>query len=67
MPEDDAGPATPHRVVVNDEEQYSTWPEDREVPAGWRAVGEPGPQADCLRYIEQAWTDLRPLSARRGA
>lgn len=52
-------------VVVNPEEQYSIWPVDREIPAGWRAVGKSGKKTECLEYIEQVWTDMRPLSLRK--
>jgi MbtH protein len=52
-------------VVVNDEEQYSIWREDKSVPAGWRAIGKRGPKADCLQHIEAVWTDMRPLSLRK--
>jgi MbtH protein len=51
-------------VVMNDEEQYSIWPADREVPAGWRTAGHTAPKADCLAYIDATWTDMRPLSLR---
>ncbi|MFJ3722536.1 MbtH family protein [Streptomyces sp. NPDC090045] len=54
-----------HLVVVNEEEQYSIWPEGRELPTGWRAVQEPAPKEQCLEYIETHWTDMRPLSLRR--
>ncbi|MGW4393667.1 MbtH family protein [Amycolatopsis nivea] len=51
-------------VLVNDEEQHSLWPARLDVPDGWRtAHGADGRQA-CLDYIEEHWTDLRPLSAR---
>ena len=51
-------------VLANDEEQHSLWPAQLAVPAGWRVVyGEDGRQA-CLDYVEEHWTDLRPLSAR---
>jgi MbtH protein len=53
------------RVVVNQEEQYSIWPEHREIPAGWRAVGKTGKKKECLAYIEEVWTDMRPLSLRK--
>jgi MbtH protein len=53
------------RVVVNDEEQYSIWPSDRDLPAGWRAAGQVGSEADCLSHIDDVWTDMRPLSLRR--
>jgi MbtH protein len=54
-----------YRVVLNDEEQYSIWDADRELPAGWHAEGTQGPREDCLRRIEELWTDLRPASLRR--
>jgi MbtH protein len=52
-------------VVVNDEEQYSIWPDYKEIPRGWRAVGKPGSKKECLAYIDAVWTDMRPLSLRR--
>jgi MbtH protein len=53
------------RVVVNHEEQYSIWPSERDIPAGWQAAGRVGSQADCLAYIDEVWTDMRPLSLRQ--
>ncbi|KVL13221.1 MbtH family protein [Burkholderia ubonensis] len=52
-------------VVVNLEEQYSIWPEDRPLPPGWRAEGKSGTRQACLDYIGEVWTDMRPLSLRR--
>lgn len=52
-------------VVINLEEQYSIWPADKPVPAGWRAVGKRGVKSACLGYIEEVWTDMRPLSLRK--
>ena len=57
-------------VVVNHEEQYSIWPEERTVPDGWGTVGPTGSKEECLDYIERVWTDTRPRSLRdqtRGA
>lgn len=54
-----------YAVVVNDEEQYSVWLADMEIPRGWRAVGKKGPKAECLAYIKEVWTDMRPLSLRK--
>lgn len=51
-------------VVANDEEQYSIWPSDRDIPAGWHAVGAAAKRADCLDWIERNWTDMRPKSLR---
>lgn len=51
-------------VLVNDEEQHSLWPHHLAVPAGWRVVHGEDTRDACLQYIEEHWTDLRPLSAR---
>jgi MbtH protein len=52
-------------VVQNHEEQYSIWWAGRELPAGWRVAGKTGTKEECLAYIEEVWTDMRPLSLRR--
>ncbi len=56
---------TIYKVVVNHEEQYSIWPEYKENPSGWNDVGKAGPKAECLAYINEVWTDMRPLSLRK--
>ena len=56
---------TIYKVVVNHEEQYSIWPEQRENPLGWSEVGKVGPKEECLAYIKEVWTDMRPLSLRK--
>ncbi|HWK49938.1 MAG TPA: MbtH family protein [Steroidobacter sp.] len=53
------------QVVVNHEEQYSIWPDYKEIPKGWRQAGKSGYKKECLEYIEQVWTDMRPLSLRK--
>ncbi len=59
------GDDTQYRVVINHEEQYSIWPVDREVPLGWKPVGKKGTKQECLDYIVEVWTDMRPLSLRQ--
>ena len=54
-----------YSAVVNHEEQYSVWPVGRPVPQGWREVGKQGSKAECLAYVAEVWTDMRPLSLRR--
>ena len=54
-----------YQVVINHEEQYSIWFADREVPKGWKAAGKEGSKRECLDYIEEVWTDTRPLSIRK--
>ena len=64
MPDEEEDDRT-YKVVVNHEEQYSIWFADRDLPAGWREVGRSGSKAECLAYIDEVWTDMRPLSLRR--
>lgn len=65
MNQDEPENTTIYKVVVNPEEQYSIWPADREPPPGWRDTGQSGSKADCLAYIKDVWTDMRPLSLRK--
>lgn len=58
-------PGVTYRVVVNHEEQYSLWPIDRDSPTGWRDAGKVGTKEECLAFIEDVWTDLRPQSLRQ--
>jgi len=62
---DNKDDSTIYKVVVNHEEQYSIWPVDRENPLGWKDVGKKGPKDECLAYIKEVWTDMRPLSLRK--
>lgn len=51
-----------YKVVVNDEGQYSIWAADRPNPDGWRDAPKSGSRSECLAYIKDVWTDMRPLS-----
>jgi uncharacterized protein YbdZ (MbtH family) len=51
-------------VVVNDEDQHSLWPTFADVPAGWRKVFGETSRAECMAYVEEHWTDIRPKSLR---
>ena len=53
------------KVLVNDEEQYSLWREDWPSARGWRETGKSGTREECLEYVNQVWTDMRPLSLRK--
>lgn len=61
-PEEDT---TIYNVVSNHEEQYSIWPDYKEIPRGWKHAGKTGPKAECLAYIKETWTDMRPRSLRK--
>jgi MbtH protein len=52
-------------VLKNDEEQYSLWPLELTIPAGWQEAGKRGTKAECLEYVDKVWIDMRPLSLRR--
>jgi MbtH protein len=65
MSQNDPNDIRIYNVVVNHEEQYSIWPVDREKPRGWRDAGKTGLKGDCLEYIDEVWTDMRPLSLRK--
>jgi len=56
---------TIYKVVLNHEEQYSIWPAHRENALGWNDAGKSGTKEECLAYIKEVWTDMRPLSLRK--
>ena len=62
MPNDDD--AALYTVLINHEEQYSLWLRHHPVPQGWRRVGVEGTKAECCRYVDETWKDMRPLSLR---
>jgi MbtH protein len=65
MRDDEREDTTIYKVVMNHEEQYSIWPADRENALGWNDAGKTGTKAECLAYIKEVWTDMRPLSLRK--
>lgn len=65
MNRDNTEDTTIYKVVVNHEEQYSIWSAYREIPLGWQDAGKSGLKQECLKYIKEVWTDMRPLSLRK--
>ncbi len=58
---------TIYMVVINHEEQYSVWPVHAPRPqrgSDWKPVGFEGVLAEAQAYIQEVWTDMRPLSLR---
>jgi MbtH protein len=51
-------------VLRNDEEQYSLWLADLDVPAGWQMADMTGTKDECMAYVDKVWTDMRPRSLR---
>ena len=62
---DDREDTTIYMAVVNDEEQYSIWPADRELPLGWHNAGKTGLRAEVIAWIEEVWKDMRPAGLRK--
>ena len=54
-----------YKVVVNHEEQYSIWHVNKNTSKGWKETEIHGNQAKCKNYIDEIWTDMRPLSIQK--
>lgn len=52
-------------VLVNDEGQHSLWPATIAVPDGWVIAHDKDSRSNCLEYVEEHWTDMRPNSLIR--
>ena len=64
MPAEEQDDKTIYLVLMNCEEQYSLWPKSNAVPNGWKVMKE-GTRAECGQYVNEVWTDMRPLSLRK--
>jgi MbtH protein len=65
MSEGEQDDRTVYKVLINHEEQYSLWPDELELPLGWRETGKRGSKDECVAYVDEVWTDMRPLSLRK--
>lgn len=54
-----------YQVITSYEEQFSIWPDKKELPKGWKAQGKTGSSEECLAYIKERWTEIRPILLRR--
>jgi MbtH protein len=52
-------------MIAQDTEHTTLYKVDRETPLGWRDAGKSGIKPECLEYIKEVWTDMRPLSLRK--
>jgi len=52
------------RVLVNEANQHSLWPEFADVPKGWVAVFGPATKDESLAYVSQHWLDVTPVADR---
>lgn len=40
------------------------WPLANDIPDGWQAVGKQGTKDECMAYVDEVWTDMRPRTLR---
>lgn len=52
-------------VLINEEKQYSLWPDHLAVPPGWTRVGPHADKKTCMAWVDETWTDMRPDSLRK--
>ncbi|GIN72148.1 hypothetical protein J14TS2_26230 [Bacillus sp. J14TS2] len=51
-------------VLINEEGQYSLWPDFLEIPAGWDKPYGAANRQECLDYITSRWCNLMPNSLK---
>lgn len=49
-----------YKVVISEEAHYSVWPAYKANAAGWNDAGKQGSKVECLNYINDIWSDVRP-------
>jgi MbtH protein len=49
-------------VLINDENQHSLWPNGMDIPLGWASAYGPATRKQCVGYVDEHWTDMRPAS-----
>lgn len=60
---DEEEDTTTYRVLISeDRKTYAMLPDDQRPPAGWKDSGVQGPKAECLKYVQRIWADVRSLS-----
>lgn len=53
-----------YKVIVSQDDQYSIWPAYKQSAPGWQDAGKEGSEVECLAYIREVWTDMRPRALR---
>ncbi|MGO1182819.1 MAG: MbtH family protein [Micrococcaceae bacterium] len=48
------------RVLVNEANQHSLWPDFADVPQGWVVVFGPASKDECTGYVNAHWHDITP-------
>jgi len=45
------------KILIDSNKKYQIWPLNKKNPIGWNKVGKTGSKKECLKYIEEVWTD----------
>ena len=62
---DEEEDTTTYRVLISEKSKaYSILPDKQRPPVGWKDAGIQGRKEECLKYIQRAWAEMRPLSLR---
>jgi MbtH protein len=51
-----------YHVLINEEGQHSIWPTFKDTPKGWTVIYRSSSRLDCLNFVNEHWTDMRPNS-----
>ena len=49
-------------ILRNGQGQFSLWPQQCVLPAGWDIVCQPQSQASCQQWLEAHWRTLTPTN-----
>ncbi|WP_435954793.1 MbtH family protein [Dryocola sp. BD626] len=49
-------------ILENAAGQFSLWPENCALPAGWQVTREPALPDECNGWLKENWTNLQPTS-----
>jgi MbtH protein len=52
-------------VLVNPNKQYTLIARGEPIPAGWKPTSKEGTKEQCIKYIEEVWTDMTPRDMER--
>ena len=52
-------------VLVSPDKKYKLITEGSPVPSGWKPTSRKGTKSQCLKYIEEVWTDMTPIDRER--
>lgn len=49
-------------ILQNPQRQFSLWPRQCSLPAGWAIACEPQSQEACQQWLAENWTTLTPAN-----